>query len=159
MAPAVCTDQVSALIPPPSYHRSLARALHLDALTLVRRLQLLALCEVAVQLAQQQCSPPLPAGPGGTPRIYQEESLLLLALLRTLWRLSFQELHDWLCAWPALALACGLPRGWMASHACPVRRSSPSGCGRQVPQRVRCCSCCWCGLACGWGSRAGATSS
>jgi hypothetical protein len=36
---------------------------------------------------------------------------LLLALLRTLWRLSYQELHDWLCAWPAVAPACGLPRG------------------------------------------------
>jgi hypothetical protein len=36
---------------------------------------------------------------------------LVLALLRTLWRLSYQELHDWLCAWPALALACGLPLG------------------------------------------------
>jgi hypothetical protein len=36
--------------------------------------------------------------------------LLLLALLRTLWRLSYQDLHDWLVAWPTLALACGLPR-------------------------------------------------
>jgi len=82
-----------------------------DALTLVRRLHLLALCRVAVHLAQQRCPPPLPAGPGGAPRIYRDESLLLLALLRTLWRLSHQELHDWLVAWPALALACGLPLG------------------------------------------------
>jgi hypothetical protein len=74
-------------------------------------LQLLALCRVAVQLAQQQCPPPLRAGPGGAPRLYAEESLVLLALLRTLWRLSYQEVHDWLCAWPALALACGLPAG------------------------------------------------
>jgi hypothetical protein len=34
-----------------------------------------------------------------------------MALLRTLWRLSYQEFHDWLCAWPALALACGFPSG------------------------------------------------
>jgi len=33
-------------------------ALHLDALTLVRRLQLLALYELAVQLGQRQCPPP-----------------------------------------------------------------------------------------------------
>ncbi len=109
MAPAVSADQ--APVPPPSYHRTVATALHLDALTLIRRLQLLALCELAVHLAQRQCPPPLPAGPGGAPRIYREESLLLLAVLRTLWRLSYQETHDWLCAWPALALACGLPRG------------------------------------------------
>src|SRR5262249_15348156 len=56
------------------------------------------------------CPPPLRAGRGGAPRLYAEESLLLLALLRTLWRLSSQEVHDWLCAWPALALACGLPQ-------------------------------------------------
>ncbi len=109
MAPAVSADQ--APVPPPSYHRTVATALHLDALTLVRRLQLLTLCELAVQLAQRQCPPPLPAGPGGAPRVYAEDSLLLLALLRTLWRLSYQELHDWICAWPALALACGLPLG------------------------------------------------
>src|SRR5258706_1852753 len=114
MAPAVSADQ--GPVPPPSYHRTVATALHLDALTLVRRLQLLALCEQAIHLAQRQCPPPLPAGPGGAPRIYREESLLLLALLRTLWRLSYQETHDWLCAWPALALACGLP---LRSDGCP----------------------------------------
>ncbi|HEV8192296.1 MAG TPA: transposase [Ktedonobacterales bacterium] len=109
MGPAAYPDQAS--VPPPAYHRSLAHALHLDALTLVQRLRLLALCQLAVHLAQQQYPPPLPAGPGGAPRIYSEESLLLVALLRTLWRLSSQEVHDWLCAWPALALACGLPQG------------------------------------------------
>jgi Transposase DDE domain len=35
--------------------------------------------------------------------------LLLIGLLRTLWRLSYQDRHDWLKSWPALALACGLP--------------------------------------------------
>ncbi len=109
MAPTMCP--VQAPVPPPSYHRTMVTALHLDALTLVTRLHLLALCQLAVQLAQRQCPPPLPAGPGGAPRIYSEESLLLLALLRTLWRLSYQEAHDWLCAWPALARACGLPQG------------------------------------------------
>jgi transposase len=48
--------------------------------------------------------------------------LLLLALLRTLWRLSFQDMHDWLGAWPALALACGLPLG----HDGQPRIPSPS---------------------------------
>jgi transposase len=109
MAPAACADP--APIPPPSYHRTMARALHLDALTLVTRLHLLEMCWVAGRLAQEQCPPPLSAGPGGAPRVYSEESLLLVALLRTLWRLSYQEVHDWLCAWPALALACGLPLG------------------------------------------------
>jgi len=51
----------------------------------------------------------LPAGKGGSPRLYSEESLLLIGLLRTLWRLSYQDMHDWLKSWPSLALACGLP--------------------------------------------------
>ena len=49
MAPAVCADQ--APVPPPSYHHTVARALHLNALTLVTHLQLLALCQLTVQLA------------------------------------------------------------------------------------------------------------
>ena len=51
MTPAGGLDQAS--IPPPAYHRTLATALHLDALTLVTRLDLLALCRLAVHLAHQ----------------------------------------------------------------------------------------------------------
>src|SRR5215813_789020 len=108
MATALCTSQ--APVPPPFCHRAAAMALHLDALSLVTRLHPLELCRVAVQLAQQRCPPPLRAGRGGAPRLYAEESLALVALLRTLWRLSYQEAHDWLRAWLALALACGLQK-------------------------------------------------
>src|SRR5436305_5144056 len=111
MMPTALTEQ--APVPPPAYHRAQARlgpALHIDALTLVRTLHLLAACRLAVRLAHRRCAPPLPAGPGGAPRIYSEEPLLLLAHLRTLWHLSYQDMHDWLAAWPALALTCGLPR-------------------------------------------------
>jgi transposase len=112
-------------VPPPAYHRAQAQvspALHVDALTLVSRLHLLALCRLAVQLAHRRCPPPLHAGPGGRPPVYQEETLLLIALLRTLWRLSYQDMHDWLVAWPALALACGLPSDQQGR----VRVPSPS---------------------------------
>jgi transposase len=108
-----------APVPPPAYHRAQARlgpALHIDALTLITTLHLLTLCRLAVRLAHRRCPSPLPAGPGGAPRTYSEESLLLIALLRTLWRLSYQDMRDWLCAWPALALACGLPLG---KDGCP----------------------------------------
>src|SRR5213596_2727378 len=110
MMPIPLNEQVP--VPPPAYHRAQARlgpALHLDALTLVSSLHLLALCRLAVRLAHRRCPPPLPAGPGGAPRTYSEESLLLIGLFRTLWRLSYQNMHDWLKSWPALALACGLP--------------------------------------------------
>src|SRR5438128_10124402 len=106
MMPLVVTEQ--APVPPPAYHRAQARlgpALHIDALTLVTTLHLLALCRLAVRLAHHRCPPPLPTGPGGRPRTHSEASLLLIALLRTLWRLSYEDMRDW----PALALACGLP--------------------------------------------------
>jgi hypothetical protein len=88
----------TAPVPPPAYHRAQVKvgaALHIDALTLVTRLHLLALCHLAVRLAQRRCPPPLPAGAGGRPQVYAGESLLLLALLLALWRLSYQDLHDW----------------------------------------------------------------
>jgi len=110
--PTVLTEQ--APVPPPAYHRAQGRlgpTLHIDALTLVCTLHLLTLCRSAVRLSHRRCALPLPAGPGGAPRIYREESLLLIALLRTLWRLSYQDMRDWLADWPALALACGLPLG------------------------------------------------
>jgi hypothetical protein len=69
-------------------------ALHLDALTLVTRLHLLVLCREAVRLARYCWRPPLPIGPGGRPSLYGEESLPLIVLLRTLWRLSHQDLHE-----------------------------------------------------------------
>ena len=112
MMPTLVKEQ--APVPPPCYQRAQARqspALHMDALTLITTLHLLTLCRLAIGLAHRRCPPPLPAGPGGAPRTYREESLLLIGLLRTLWRLSYQDMHDWLKSWPALALACGLPLG------------------------------------------------
>jgi hypothetical protein len=89
MIPVPCPSIVP--VPPRAYQRAQAKAqpaLHLDALTLVTRLHLLALCRLAVRLAHRRCPPPLPAGPGGHPRVYTEASLRLFALLRTLWGLS-----------------------------------------------------------------------
>ena len=59
MVPAPCAS--TAPVPPPSYHRALAKrasALHIDSLTLVTRLHLLTLCPLAVQIAQRHCPRP-----------------------------------------------------------------------------------------------------
>jgi hypothetical protein len=74
----------------------------------------------------------LPKGPGGAPRRYSAASLLLIALLRTLWRLSPREMSDWLQAWPALAWACGLPprpngQPWVPSPSQQCKRAAQSG--------------------------------
>jgi hypothetical protein len=52
MIPASCPS--TAPVPPPSYHRALAKraaSLQINALTLVTTLHLLALCRLAVQAA------------------------------------------------------------------------------------------------------------
>jgi DDE family transposase len=85
--------------------------LAIDALTLVTSLHLLALCRTAVRLTDARHPAALPCPRGGRPRTYAPESLLLIALLRVLWRLSYADMTAWLRAWPALALACGLPQG------------------------------------------------
>jgi hypothetical protein len=136
MKPVVITNQ--APVPPPAYQRMQGRlgsSLHIDALTLVTSLHLLSLCHLAVRVAHRRCPPPLPAGPGGAPRIYSEASLLLSALLRTLWRLSYQDMRDWLGAWPALALACGLP---LDPHGAPRIRSHLPAVETRTP---RCSAC------------------
>ena len=127
MMPPICTEQ--APIPPPSYPRrevqaqaQRARALHINALTLIETLHLLALCRLAVQVAHRRCPPPLPKGAGGRPRSYREESLLLIALLKTLWRLS----RPGMCMsgsrvglpWPGLWFAAG--RSWQATRSEPI---------------------------------------
>src|SRR5918912_207222 len=101
MVPALCA--CTAPVPPPAYQRTLAKhgpVLHIDALTLVTTLHLLTLCRLAVALAQRQAPLSLPARRRrrGRPRTYSEEALLLIALLRTLWRLSPQDRRDWLVA-------------------------------------------------------------
>jgi len=58
MVPAPCTP--TAPVPPPAYQRAVAKrgpALHIDALTLVTRLPLLALCGLAVRQARLRCPP------------------------------------------------------------------------------------------------------
>jgi len=63
---------------------------------------------------------------------------LLLALLRTLWRLSYQDLHDWLVAWPALAWACGLPAD---VHGRPYVPSTSQQCRRAAQAGAPPCEC------------------
>lgn len=112
MMPALVNE--AAPVPPPAYHRAQARlgpALHIDALTLVNTLHLLTLCRLAVRLAHRRCPSPLPASPGGAPCTDRDESQRLIAVLRTLWRLSYRDMRDWLRDRPAVALACGLPLG------------------------------------------------
>jgi hypothetical protein len=128
MMPTICNEP--APIPSPSYHRREAqaqaqrtRALHVNALTLIETLYLLALCRLAVHLAHRRCPPPLPKGPGGVPRTCREESLLLIALLKTRLPALLSPIKTCMTGWEA-----GLPWRWpvacrrepMECHAFPV---------------------------------------
>ena len=151
--PSTCNEQ--ALVPPPSYSRAQvqaqaqrARALHVNALTLIQTLHLLALCRLAVQLAHRRCPAPLPKGPGGAPRTYCEESLLLIALLKTLWRLSYQDVHDWLTHWPALPWPVACLWGTMASRAFPALPNCANAGKRQEPRSLSPALCSRCGEPC-----------
>jgi hypothetical protein len=137
--PTHCDEQ--APVPPPSYYRAQAqraRALRLHALTLIQTLHLLALCRLAVQLAHRRCPPPLPKGPGGSPRTYRDESLLLIALLKTLWRLSrpgtcmtgSRAGPRW--PWPVACLW-----GTMVSHAFPALPNYANAGKRLEPRSLR----------------------
>ena len=99
IAPALCAHP--APVPPSSYHRTMATALHLDALMLVTRLELLHPVSVGgparPAAVRRRCPRVRAARRASTPR----NRCYCVALLRTLWRLSYQEVHDWLCAWPA----------------------------------------------------------
>ena len=117
-------------VPSPAYHRMLAKRgprVQIDALTLVTTLHLLALCRLAVRAPQERTR--VLAGPRrGRPVVYPPEALLLIGLLRVLWRLSYRDMTDWLVAWPALAVACGLPTN---ATGCPRVPSPAQQCKRQ----------------------------
>src|SRR5260221_1630465 len=105
MLPAFCDAQ--APVPPPAYHRAQVGgrpALHIDALTLVRRLHLLTLCRLPVCYAHWRCPPPLPAGPGGRPPRFSAESVLRPAPPRGRWDSSTPNFATWLVPRPAPCL-------------------------------------------------------
>src|SRR6266567_3698716 len=101
MMPTTYNEQ--APVPPPSYSRTQvqaqaqrARALHINALSLIETLHLLALCQLAVQLAHRRCLPPLAKGPGGAPRAHRPDLIRSpKRVLAHLWEDSDEELHQY----------------------------------------------------------------
>ena len=63
----------------------------------------------------------------GKPRTYSDASIVLIALIARLWQLSTREVCLWLEDWPALAAACGLPKGQVIHPAHLSRRVKALG--------------------------------
>jgi hypothetical protein len=109
-------------VPPPRRRRAVA-ALGLHAVQLITGLGLLPLAASVVgRAALSQRRLPARTRPRGRPRTYSDATVLLLALLGRLWRLSTREVCAWLAHWPALATACGLPPGRVIHPAHLSRR-------------------------------------
>ncbi len=103
-------DSASGEIVPPPRRRRKDQALQLNAVQVIRVLGLLplALSVVAFAALSRRRLPP-PDHRRGRPLVYSDASVLLIALLARLWKLSSREVCLWLSQWPALATACGLP--------------------------------------------------
>jgi len=115
-----CDDIV--VVPPPRRHGK-ARTLGIHAVQLITMLGLLPLATSIVGLALL-CRPSLPSGMHhrGHPVVYSDASIVVIALISRLWKLSGREMYDWLSCWSALAGACGLPQGRVIHHSHLNRR-------------------------------------
>ena len=121
-------DPASGEIVPPPRRRRKDQALHLDAVQVIRILGLLPLALSVVGFAAlSRRRLPSPSRRRGHPRVYSDASVLLIALLARLWRLSSREVCLWLGRWPALAAACGLPAERVIDPAHLTRRVKKLG--------------------------------
>jgi hypothetical protein len=67
----------------------------------------LALAEWALAVARRLRPPALPGGPGGKPQQYHDCSILLMALVQTVWRKSYEQIVDYVATHETLAIALG----------------------------------------------------
>lgn len=98
-------------VPPPRRGR-VKRYLNLNALQVI---ELLGLFPLAVSVATfsllSRRRLPKRTAQMGRPKVYSDASILIIALIGRVWKLSYPEVCLWLVDWPALASACGLPVG------------------------------------------------
>jgi len=66
-----------------------------------------ALAEWTLRMTWRLLKPRLPRGPGGKPLTYPDHSTLLMAVVQTTWRKSYEQMVDWVATNEALALALG----------------------------------------------------
>ena len=69
-----------------------------------------ALAEWALQVTHPFIRPRLKQGPGGRPAIYRDSSILLMAVVQTAWRKSYEQVVDYVRTHPELAHQLGFTR-------------------------------------------------
>jgi hypothetical protein len=65
------------------------------------------LAEWALWMTRLIGKPRLPRGPGGRPPTYPDSGILLMAVVQTAWRKSYEQMVDWVATNETLALALG----------------------------------------------------
>lgn len=61
----------------------------------------------ALGMSRRLSKPCLPRGPGGRPLTYPDSGILLMAVVQTTWRKSYEHMVDWVATNEALALVLG----------------------------------------------------
>lgn len=95
---------------------------------LVSELQLNPLARLIVIWANR-LQPSLPAGPGGRPQTYLDESILVTIMVMSVWQLSPEAMVKRMKRWPDLAMACGFEPGQVISASQLRRRRDNLGIG------------------------------
>jgi len=81
--------------------------LRLSPAQLLVAIQAWRLAEWALGMAHRLRPPVLPRGPGGKPQQYRDASILLMALVQTVWRKSYEQIVDYVATHAELAQALG----------------------------------------------------
>jgi hypothetical protein len=93
---------------------------------LVDELRLLSLAGLIVKLSAW-LRPALPAGPGGRPITYRDESILVVIFVMSVWQLSPEAMVRRMKRWPELALVSGFAPGAVISASQLRRRRDNLG--------------------------------
>lgn len=93
---------------------------------LITQLRLRVLARFVIQMAEW-VRPSLPAGAGGAPQTYQDESVLVTIMVMCVWQLSPETMVKRLKRWPDLAQACGFDPDQVISSSQLRRRRDKLG--------------------------------
>jgi len=90
--------------------------LRLSPEQLLAAIQAQALAKWALAMAQRLRPPALSCGPGGKPQTYHDPSILLMALVQTVWRKSYEQIVDYVATHAELAVALGFTQRTLAGQ-------------------------------------------
>lgn len=81
--------------------------LRLSPEQLLAAIHALCLAEWALRWARQLRPLALPGGAGGRPQLYSDISILLMAVVQSVWRKSYEQIVDYVLTYEELAIALG----------------------------------------------------